>query len=214
MDWNWIGSHGDLFGNLIRQHVLLAIVPVLLGLLISVPLGIACVRYPRLYAPGLAVATVLYAVPSLALFVCFISITGLTEMTAIWPLTIYTLALLLRNVVDGLNSVPTSVSQAATAMGFGDIRRLLQIDLPVAVPVILAGIRVAMVSNISLVSVASLIGLGGLGQLFIDGFQRAFPTEIIAGIVLIVVIAFLADSLLVLVQRVLTPWSQSRKVHA
>ena len=170
----------------------------------------ACVRWPHVYPPVLATTSILYAMPSIALFVFLVSYTGLNRPTAIIPLTIYTLSVLVRNVVDGLRSVPESVRQAATAMGFTGLRRLLRVDLPIAVPVIIAGLRIATVSNISLVSVASLIGLGGLGQLFTDGFQRDFLTPIVVGVVLTVALAVLADLVLVLAQRLLTPWARGR----
>ncbi|GAA3384586.1 ABC transporter permease [Cryptosporangium minutisporangium] len=207
--WSWIPDHYDLLGELLLQHLYLAVVPVVLGLLIALPLGIVCVRVRRLYAPVLALTSVFYALPSLALFVVLIDYTGFTGWTVIIPLTIYTLSVLVRNVVDGLRSVPEHVSQAATAMGFGGVRRLLQVDLPIAVPVVIAGLRVATVSNISLVSVGSLIGISGLGQLFVDGIQRSFITPIIVGIVLTVALAVLADAVLVGLQWLLTPWTRA-----
>jgi osmoprotectant transport system permease protein len=212
--WDWIASHGDLFAQLLGEHVYLAIAPVLWGLAISLPLGLACVRWPRIYPPVLATTSILYALPSIALFVLLLDFTGLSPATAIIPLTIYTLSILVRNVVDGLRSVSESVRQSAVAMGFTGLRRLLQVDLPIAAPVIMAGLRVATVSNISLVSVASLIGIGGLGQLFIDGFQRDFPTPIVVGMVLTIVLAVAADAILVGAQRLLTPWARTRSRKA
>jgi osmoprotectant transport system permease protein len=209
--WDWIGSHLDLLASLLGQHLYMSGMPVLYGLLISLPLGLACVRWPRLYPPVLAATSVLYALPSIALFVVLIDYTGLSPTTAIVPLTIYTLSVLVRNVVDGLRSVSGSVREAAVAMGFGTPRRLVRVELPIAVPVVVAGLRVATVSNISLVSIGSLIGLGGLGQLFTDGFQRSFATPIVVGIVLTVTLAVAADALLVLLQRVLTPWERARE---
>jgi osmoprotectant transport system permease protein len=211
MRWSWIFDHGSLFRHLLGQHIYLAVMPVLWGLLISLPLGILCVRWPRIYPPILALTSILYALPSIALFIFLLNYTGLNPSTAIIPLTVYTLSVLVRNVVDGLRSVDEPIRQAATAMGFSGTRRLLQVELPIAVPVVMAGLRVATVSNISLVSIASLIGLGGLGQLFTDGFQRNFPTEIWAGVALTVLLAFVADTLLVLAQRLLTPWTRGRR---
>lgn len=212
--WSWIGSHGDLLGELLTQHIYLALLPVLLGLAISLPLGLACVRWPRLYPLVLAITSTLYALPSLALFVVLIKYTGFSGWTVIIPLTIYTLAVLVRNVVDGLRSVPDHVRQAAVAMGFSPVRRLVQVELPVAVPVVFAGLRVATVANISLVSIGSLIGISGLGQLFVDGIQRNFPTPIVVGIVLTVALAVLVDAVLVLLQRLLTPWSRTGKARS
>ena len=212
MNWQWVADHTDLFANLLGEHIYLSVLPVVFGLLISLPLGIACARWPRLYPPVLAATSILYALPSIALFVFLLDYTGLTPATVIIPLTVYTLSILVRNVVDGLRSVSDSVRQSAMSMGFGTVRRLAQIELPIAVPVVIAGVRVATVSNISLVSVGSLIGLGGLGRLFTDGFQRGFPTPIVMGIVLTVVLAVAADGLLVLAQRILTPWARRRDV--
>jgi osmoprotectant transport system permease protein len=206
--WGWYADNWDKLRDLLGQHIELSVIPVLLGLLIALPLGLVCVRYPRIYPFILGLTSVFYALPSLALFVLLIDYTGFSKWTVIIPLTIYTLSVLVRNVVDGLRSVPEHVSQAATAVGFDQVRRLLQVDLPIAVPVIIAGLRVATVSNISLVSVGSLIGISGLGQLFVDGIQRSFPTPIVTGIVLTVILAVIADALLVLLQRVMTPWNR------
>ena len=160
------------------ENAYLGIVPALIGLVISVPLGIACARWRWLYPPVLSATSVLYALPSLALFIVLIPYTGLTDTTVIIPLTLFSLCVLVPNVVDGLRSVPDPVRQAATAMGFGTLRRLVQVELPVAVPIVIAGLRVAMVSSISLASVGQLIGVSSLGYLIIDGYQRDFPTEI------------------------------------
>lgn len=209
--WSWISDHVQLLLTLLGEHIVLSVVPVALGLLISLPLGLLCVRWPKLYPPVLGVTSVLYALPALALFVVLIDYTGLTRTTVIIPLTIYTLSILVRNVVDGLRSVPGHVQQSAEAMGFPAVRRLVQVDLPIALPVVIAGLRVATVSTISLVSVGSLIGISGLGELFIDGIQRDFPTPIVVGIVLTVALAVVADGILVLAQRMLTPWRRGVK---
>jgi osmoprotectant transport system permease protein len=208
MDWEWVGSHGPLLLDRLREHLPMSVLPVLFGLVISLPVGIACVRWPRLYPPVLALTSVLYALPSIALFAILVNFTGLEPITAIIPLTLYTLSVLLRNVVDGLRAVPESVRQSAVAMGFSPLRRLIQVELPIAAPVVIAGTRVATVSNISLVSVGGLIGLGGLGQLFTDGFQLHQTTRIIMGIVLTVALAVVADGILVILQRILTPWAR------
>jgi osmoprotectant transport system permease protein len=155
---------------------------------------------------------VVYSLPSLAVFIVLIPVTGLAERaTVIVPLTFYSLAVLIPAVVDGVASVPEHVRQSAVAMGFRPRRRLLQVELPIAVPIVLAGVRVATVSSISLVSVGALIGRGGLGYLFIDGWQRQFYTPIIVGIVAVVVLAVLADGLLIVGQRLLTPWARARR---
>lgn len=210
--WDWIERNlNDDIAEAFREHLVLSFVPILFGLLISIPLGIACARWRWLYPPVLAVTSVLYAVPALAAFVVLVAFTGLEYTTVTIPLTLYTLSVLVPGVVDGLRSVPDHVRQAATAMGFGTVRRLVQVELPLAVPVVIAGLRVATVSNISLVSVGSLIGIGGLGGLFVQGLQRDFPTPIVVGLVLTIALALLADLTLLLVQRLLTPWERGRR---
>jgi osmoprotectant transport system permease protein len=197
-----------LIGRLLGEHIVLAVLPVALGLAIALPVGVVCARYRLLYGPILLLTSVLYAVPSIALFVFLIGVTGLTTQTVVIPLTIYTLSVLIRNVVDGIRSVPESVRDAAVGMGFGPLRRLLQVELPVAVPLVMAGTRVATVANISMVSIGALLGFGGLGQLFTTyGIQlNFFTTAIVVGVVLTVALALAADAFLVGVQRFLTPW--------
>jgi osmoprotectant transport system permease protein len=208
--WDWIGDHLAELTGYTGVHLRLALVPVLLGLLIAVPLGVACRRWGWLYPPALTATNVLYAIPSLALFMVFVQYTGLTGWTVMIPLTLYSLSVLLPNVVDGLAAVPEPVRQAATAMGFGALHRLVRVELPIAVPVVIAGTRVAAVSSISLVAVGQLIGQGGLGYYVTRGLQLDFPTPIIMAIVLIVALALVTDGLLVLLQRLLTPWVRAR----
>lgn len=205
--WDWIQSHLGLFGDLTAEHLKLSLLPILFGLLIAVPLGVLCARWRWLYPPVLTVANILYALPSLALFLVLLDFTGLTIWTVVIPLTLYTLSVLVPNVVDGLRQVPETTRQAAAAMGYTPLRRLVAVELPIAVPVIMAGVRVATVSNISLVSVGALIGIGGLGRLFKDGFDLQFTTPVFAGIVLIIALAVVFDLALVLLQRLLTPWA-------
>ncbi|TDC63159.1 ABC transporter permease subunit [Actinomadura sp. GC306] len=209
-DWDWIARNTDSLGEHALVHLRLALLPVVFGLLIALPVGVLCRRWGWLYPPALTIANVFYAVPSLALFMIFIQYTGLTAATVMIPLTLYSLSVLVPNVVDGLASVSDPVRQAATAMGFGPLRRLLRVELPIAVPIVIAGTRVAAVSSISLVAVGQLIGQGGLGYDIIRGYQLSFPTQIIAATVLIVLLALATDALLVAVQRLLTPWARAR----
>ena len=204
MDWSQVPT-------LTWESAKLGILPALFGLIISVPLGILCVRFGWLYGPVLSATSVLYALPSLALFIVLIPYTGLTDTTVIIPLTLFSLCVLVPNVVDGLRSVPDPVRQAATAMGFGTLRRLVQVELPIAVPIVIAGLRVAVVSSISLATLGQLIGVSSLGYLLIDGYQRAFLTEILVGGGLIIALALVCDLLLVLVRRLLTPWRPRRR---
>ncbi|PSK97463.1 osmoprotectant transport system permease protein [Murinocardiopsis flavida] len=216
IDVDWILTNlGDPIGTSLLEHIKLSFLPILFGLLLALPLGVLSARWKPLYPPVLAGVNILYAIPSIALFFLVLPYTSFSMWTAVIPLTLYTLAILVPNVVDGLGQVPDHVRQAATAMGFGPMRRLLQVDLPVAVPFVIAGLRIASVATISMVSVASLVGLGGLGQLILtEGFRNyKFLTPILVGIVLSVALAFLVDGLLVLLQRWLTPWTRddSRK---
>lgn len=205
---SWAQQNASMLAHLTGQNAYLALVPVLIGLVVSVPLGIVCVRWGWLYPPVLSITSVLYALPAIALFVVLIAYTGLNDPTVMIPLTVYSLAVLFPSVVDGLRSVPEPVRQAAVAMGFGTWRRLATVELPIATPVVIAGLRIASVSSISLVSVGSLIGIGGLGNLFTDGIQRSFTTEIVVGIVLIIVLSLVADTVLVVARRLLTPWQR------
>jgi osmoprotectant transport system permease protein len=205
---SWAQQNISLLAHLTGQNAYLALVPVLVSLVVAIPLGIVCVRWGWLYPPVLGITSVLYALPAIALFVALIAYTGLTDTTVMIPLGIYALSVLLPNVVDGLRSVPEPVRQAAVAMGFGAWRRLALVELPIATPIVIAGLRVAAVSSISLVSVGQLIGIGALGYLFIDGQQRSFTTEVVWGIVLIVVLALVTDTVLVLARRLLTPWQR------
>jgi osmoprotectant transport system permease protein len=191
-------------------HAYLGITPALIGLVIALPVGILCVRFRWAYPPVLTAANIIYAIPSLALFVVLIGYTGLGDLTLIIPLTLFSLCVLIPNVVDGLRSVPEPVRQAATAMGFGATRRLVQVELPLAVPVVIAGLRIAMVSSISLVSVGALIGVDSLGYFLIDGLQRSFSEEIWAAIIGIIVLALVCDLILVGLRWLLTPWGRSR----
>ncbi|GAA1548818.1 ABC transporter permease subunit [Kribbella hippodromi] len=207
----WIGDNLGLIWEQLREHLYLAILPVILGLIISVPLGYVATRYAWLANPLIAFGGILYSLPSIALFIVLPAILGtkvLSEVNIVVALTIYTVSLLIRNVIDGLRSVPPDVRQSAIAVGYGSLHRLVAIDLPIAVPVIFTGLRVVTVANISMVSVGAVIGIGGLGELFTLGFQKAFLTPVVVGVVLSLALALLADFVLVTLQRVLTPWTR------
>ncbi len=209
--WSWIGDHVDDISRRFNEHLFLTLVPVAAGFAIAFPLSLAAVRWPRLYGPLLSVTGVIFTIPSLALFVLMIPFTGLSRLTAIIPLTIYTLLILVRNTVEGLRGVPRDVREAAEAMGYRPARRLFRVELPLALPVIMAGLRIATVTTIGLVTITALIGRGGLGQLFIDGFTRRFSTPLVVGLVLSVAFAVTADLLLLGVQRALTPWARENR---
>ena len=195
----------------LQQHIWLALLPVVIGFVVALPIGYLGVRFPWLYHPLVNVCGVLYSIPSLALFVFLPVLLGtkiLSPLNIVVALTIYTVALLARTVADGLRSVDPLVVQSATAMGYRRFRRLTDVELPVALPVILAGLRVATVANISLVSVGALIGVGGLGQLFTRGFQLFYVEPIVVGIVLSVLLAGVADLVIVLLGRLVPPWTR------
>jgi osmoprotectant transport system permease protein len=204
--WEWIPDHVDDITSRLGQHLLLTGLPLLLGFVIAFPLALVALRYPRFYGPLLGISGVLFTIPSIALFVLMIPFTGLRLGTPIVPLTIYTLLILIRNTVEGLRGVPRDVREAAEAMGYTPARRLLTVELPLALPVIVAGLRIATVSTIGLVTVTAIVGWGGLGQLFLDGFIRRFPTPLLVGLVLSIVLAVVADLLLLALQNALTPW--------
>jgi osmoprotectant transport system permease protein len=189
--WSWIPSNGALIWQLTRQNAYLGVIPALIGLAISLPLGIIAARWRWLYPPVLTVFNILYVIPSLALFIALIPAFGLTDTTVIIALTVFSLP----------------VKQAATAMGYGPLRRLVTVELPLAVPVIIAGLRIGVVAGISLASVGQLIGVSSLGYLFIDGLQRSFPTEIWVGLFLVIALALVCDFVLVGIRRALTPWT-------
>lgn len=194
------------------QHLVLAIVPIVIGLIIALPLGYLAVRFGWIYQPFMSISSVLYAIPSLALFVLLPTILGtkiLSPINIVVALTVYSVALLLRVIADALLSVDPIITQAATAMGYRRVRRLFGVELPIALPVILAGLRVATISNISLVSIGAIIGIGSLGSLFTQGMQLDYLEPIIVGIVLSVALAAACDLIIVAIQRRLTGWNRA-----
>jgi osmoprotectant transport system permease protein len=209
----WLQDHwGDVF-HLLGRHAYLAGLPLLVGLLVSIPIGWLAQRFRVLHAPLVLGTGLLYTIPSLALFILMPGILGtgfLDPVNVLVAMTIYTVALLTRTVADGLGAVPTDVRLSATAMGVKPLRRLLTVDLPLAVPVIAAGLRVAAVSNVSIVSVAALIGVPQLGQLFTDGFSRDFLDPLVVGVVGCVLLALAFDLVIIGITRVATPWQRGR----
>ena len=211
---NYFNENRDQILSWLWYHAWLSAVPVVLGLAISLPLGWLAHRHRWMYAPLVSISGLLYTIPSIALFVVLPGLIGtkvLDPINVAVALTIYTVALLVRVVADGLASVPDDVAQSATAMGYKRRQRLIAVELPIAVPVIAAGLRVAAVSNVSLVAVAATIGVPELGQLFTNGFQLAYYPPIIIGIVLCVALALVFDTTIVLVTRFLTPWRRAVK---
>jgi osmoprotectant transport system permease protein len=208
----YFDQHRDEIFTWLGYHVWLSALPVLLGLIVALPLGWLAHRHRWLYGPMVSLAGLLYTIPSIALFVVLPGMLGtkvLDPINVAVALTIYTVALLVRVVADGLASVPDDVAQAATAMGYKRFQRLVAVELPIAVPVIAAGLRVAAVSNVSLVAVAATIGVPELGQLFTNGFQLSYFPPIIIGILLCLALALVFDTAIVLATRVLTPWRRA-----
>lgn len=208
--WDWVASHLDEIALRIGEHLLLTVIAVSVGLAIAFALALLALRWPRTYGPATWVAGTLYTIPSLALFALLIPFTGLTLLTAELGLVSYTLLILLRNIVGGLRAVPVEATDAAAGMGHTPAQLLWRVRLPLALPVIVAGVRVATITTIGLVTVTALIGQGGLGYFILLGIQRFFSTPIIVGAVLSVALAVTIDALLVLLERALTPWARAR----
>jgi osmoprotectant transport system permease protein len=210
--WDWIADHLDDVADKTWQHVQLLVIPLAAGFVIAFALALLATRRPGTVGPVTAMTGLLYTIPSLAAFAVLIPITGLSLMTAIIPLTTYTLLILYINTVAGLRAVPPEVNEAADAMGYTRWTRLLRVQLPLAIPLIMAGVRVAAVTTIGLVTVSAIIGgnrFGGLGQFITEGLQTNFDTKIYLGAVGSVVLAFVVDGLLVAWQRLLTPWTRA-----
>lgn len=214
LDWAWLGGNAGRIAALLGEHALLSVVPVLAALLAAIPIGYLVSRAGRAAAPILAVLGVISSIPALALFVALPLILGtqlVNPLNIAVALAVYALALLVHSVVDGLRSVPADVRQAATASGYGGFARLLRVDLPLAMPAVFAGLRVATVSAIALVSVAAVLGGGALGRLFDEGLAERFYTPVVVGLVLSLLLALLADALILLVRRNVLPWARGRR---
>jgi len=212
--WQWISAHRGTILALLRQHAVLTVIAVGIGLVISLPLGLFAYRHGAAYGPITSLAGLLYTIPSLALFALLTPFTGLSITTAEIGLVSYTLLILIRNIVAGLRTVPEDVKDAARGMGHSRRQLLWRVELPLSLPAIVAGIRVATVSTIGLITVAALIGKGGLGQLVLEGLRIGYTTEILVGAVTSVLFALVADALLLGAERSLTPWMRRRTVVA
>ena len=211
--WDWIGRNIDNLWEATQEHIILTAIAVGVGLVISLLLSVVALRWRKTYTPITWVTGVLYAIPSLALFAFLVPVTGLTRLTAEIGLVSYTLLILIRNIVAGIDGVPESVLEAARGMGYTNRRMFFDIQLPLAMPVIIAGVRIATVTTIGLVTITALIGQGGLGFFILRGlqfFSAIGTTQILAGTVLSVLLAVIADLALLGLERLLTPWARRK----
>jgi len=206
--WSWVTAHLSDIGARTIEHLELTGIAVGIGFVLALALSILAIRQRRTYTPITWVAGVLYTIPSIALFALLVPITGLTKTTAEIGLVSYTLLILVRNIVAGIDGVPSSVREAATAMGYTRWRMFVEIELPLATPLIVAGLRIATVTTVGLVTITALIGQGGYGYFINDGLQRFFNTPLIIGAVLSVALSVVLDVALVGVERALTPWAR------
>lgn len=210
---NWVLENLDLIWRLSLEHIRLSLVPIVAGLLISVPIGWAAFRFRPARGVVLTVTGLLYTIPSLALFVILpplLGISYLSELNVIIALTIYVVAIMTRSVADALGSVDPATRQSAIAMGYAPWRRFWTVDFPLAGPVILSGLRVAAASTVSLVTIGILIGVESLGYLFTNGYQRRIIPEILAGVIMVMLIALVIDIVLMVAGRMLLPWARTQ----
>ena len=208
INWSWVSTHIPYLWDALQQHIVLTVIAVAGALLIALPLGVAAHRWAGLRAPSIGVFGAFYTIPSLALFALLVPYTGLSPVTAEIALIGYSVLILLRNVIVGLDAVPADVLDAADGMGYRPLARLLRVELPLALPAILAGVRIATVSTIGIVTIAVVIGLGGLGELIYQGLIESFHTPLVVGMVMCVALALVADIGLLGLQRLLIPWAR------
>ena len=207
----YVTTRQDILLDALGQHLYITFVAVAIGVLVAIPAALLARRTRWLELGVVGAATIAYTVPSLALFALLLAMgTGLNENTVVIGLAVYSLAILLRNSLTGLAEVPADAVDAANGMGLTPARRVWSVELPLAVPAIVAGIRIATVSTVALVTVGALIGVGGLGNLIFQGLNSRFNAEVLTATVLTVVLALVLDGLLMLLQKQLTPWARGR----
>jgi osmoprotectant transport system permease protein len=212
--WDWIFDRPDEIWTQFTEHLWLTFLAVGIGFLISFPTAIVSYRHRRIYGAATATSGVLYTIPSLALFGALVPITGLSFLTAEIGLVSYTLLILIRNMVEGLRGVSEDAREAARGMGYTERQLLFRVELPLALPAIMAGLRIATVTTIGLVTVTGVIGFGGFGHFIFLGLIRTFPTAVILGAVLSLVLAIATDWFLIALERWLSPWSRMGKAAA
>ncbi|MGI8775121.1 MAG: ABC transporter permease [Actinomycetota bacterium] len=206
--WDYVWSHLDDIGTQTVEHLKLTFLAVAIGLLISGPLALLAFRYRWTYPPITWVTGILYTIPSLAVFAFLRAYTGLTTLTAVIPLVSYTLLILIRNIVAGLRAVPADVKEAARGMGLRERQLLWKVELPLALPVIAAGIRIATVTTVGLVTVSAIVGQGGVGLFILRGIRSQASTLTLLGAGLAIIIATVLDLLLLVAERKLVPWAR------
>jgi osmoprotectant transport system permease protein len=211
IDWAWALDHLDELAGRTVQHFVLASIAVGLGFVLSLGLSVAALRRPRLRTTLVTASGIVYTIPSLAMFAALVPITGLSIVTAEVPLILYTLLIFMRNILAGLDGVAPDVLEAADAMGYSGRSRLTRVELPLALPLVIGGLRLASVSTIGLVTVSGILGdrFGGLGFFIFEGHRHSFPTEILFGALPSIALAIAVDLLIVAVQRRLTPWART-----
>ncbi|MCB5182237.1 ABC transporter permease [Streptomyces antimicrobicus] len=209
--WEYVTSRSQELTDATLQHVWITAVSVVIGVLVSVPLALLARRGRRWAGPVLALTTLLYTIPSLAMFSLLLPVFGLSAAVVVTGLVLYSLTILVRNVMAGLDAVPDDVKEAARGMGYGPLRMLWQVELPLALPALLAGIRIATVSTVALTTVGAIVGKGGLGNLIAPAVTSSFKAQVLTASVLCVLLALVADVALLAVQRLLTPWTRAAK---
>jgi osmoprotectant transport system permease protein len=201
--------HQDLTDALV-QHLQITVAALIVGVLIAFPLALVARRLPRVQGVILGTSTAIYTIPSIALFPLLVPFTGITAKTVVIGLALYALTILVRSMLEGLTGVPDAVRESATGLGYGRTRLLFRVELPLALPVMMAGLRVATVSTVALTTVGTLVSYGGLGNLIADGVRNDFKAELLAASVLCVVLAVVLDAVVVGAQWTLTPWTHRR----
>jgi osmoprotectant transport system permease protein len=205
----YLASRAELLTDALVEHVWLTVVSVLIGLVVAFPLALLARRYRKLEWIVVGSTTAIYTVPSLALFALLLPVTGLTATTVVTGLVLYSLTILVRNIVEGLKSVPADVVESARGMGYGTTRLLMSVELPLALPSVMAGLRIATVSTVALTTVGAIVNYGGLGNLLLEAVNTQFKPQVLTASVLCVALAVTFDLLLVGVQRLLTPWART-----
>jgi osmoprotectant transport system permease protein len=206
----FLSSRSEQLTDALVQHIWITVVSVLIGLVVALPLALLARRYRRLEWLIVGTTTALYTVPSLALFALLLPLTGLTPTTVVTGLVLYSLTILVRNIVEGLNAVPGDVVEAARGMGYGAGRLLFTVELPLAIPSVMAGLRIATVSTVALTTVGAIVNYGGLGNMLLEAVNTQFRPQVLTASVLCVLLAVTFDLLIVGAQRVMTPWSRGR----